>query len=145
MHKGNTEFEDRYIGEVIIAMSDRKRLNRISGLLEANRINFSCVEKSIPLLYSAMRLNPGAIVLDLELEGAEGLDILPVLKRVNPNVPIIVISEDPSEETQAAAMGYSLHYYLIEPIRKDDFVLAVTSALEYQERRSYMASIVRIK
>jgi DNA-binding NtrC family response regulator len=145
MHRGNTEIEDRYIGEVIIAMSDRKRLNRISGLLEANRINFSCVEKSVPLLYGAMRLNPGAIVLDLELEGAEGLDILPVLKRVNPDVPLIVISEDPSEETQAIAMGYSLHYYLIEPIRKDDFVLAVTSALEFQERRSYMASIVRIK
>jgi two-component system, NtrC family, nitrogen regulation response regulator NtrX len=145
MYKGNTEFEDRFIGEVIVAVSDRKRLSRISGLLEANSIHYSCVGKSVPLLHSAMRLNPGAIVLDLELAGAEGLDILPVLKRVNPDVPLIVVSEDPSEETQAAAMGYSLHYYLIEPIRKDDFILAVTSALEFQERRSYMASLVRMR
>lgn len=53
---------------------------------------------------AAAREHPDAIVLDVGINGADGIDILPVLRRVVPGARIIVFTGHDNEDMRQRAM-----------------------------------------
>ena len=67
------------------------------------------------------------IILDLDLEGMSGLEIIPIIKKTRPKIPIIVISGDNSIKTGGRILQYGIFYYLHKPIN----IKEISEVLEY--------------
>ena len=56
------------------------------------------------------------IITDIRMPGFSGLEILPELKRLQPEIPIIVITAFGSEEVYLKALSRGADAYLAKPI-----------------------------
>ena len=56
------------------------------------------------------------VITDIRMPGLTGLDILPGIKKLQPNVPIIVITAFGSDEIRHRAMARGATSYLEKPI-----------------------------
>ena len=87
--------------------------------------------KAIPLLKGG---GYRAVLLDVRMPGAEGTDLLPLMKKIAPDLPVIIVSA----YCEPANTGYffSLGAFDIigKPFSTERVVDAVTRALEQQER-----------
>jgi len=59
------------------------------------------------------------IITDVRMPGLTGLEILPGIKKLQPDAPIIVITAFGSEEIQQKALGRGANAYLEKPIHFD--------------------------
>lgn len=80
----------------------------------------------------------GIIVLDVELSGMKAYEMIPLMKRVNPKLPIIVMSASSSVELAQRIRNEGIFFYAMKPIDADEIETVVESAfrkLEHETQR----------
>jgi len=63
------------------------------------------------------RIRPSAVVLDKEMPGSNGLDLLAALRRRHPGLPVLIITAFGGATVRAEAMGAGAAGYLEKPFR----------------------------
>ena len=63
------------------------------------------------------------------------VDYIPCLNRVDPKLPIIVVSEHDSVELQRRIRRHRVYYYLLLPIDRDEFRAVLRSAVRLPAKR----------
>ena len=71
---------------------------------------------------------PDKAVVDLKLETSSGLDLIPALKALNPDMTIVVLTGYASITTAVTAIKRGAVNYLAKPVQVDDVVNALTGA-----------------
>jgi DNA-binding NtrC family response regulator len=78
-----------------------------------------------------IRRHPPAIVLlDLDMPGMSGLEALPEIKAIDPEIPVIILTGEVRVPTVVEAMRRGAYDYLTKPWRPDELVLRLRRALE---------------
>jgi DNA-binding response OmpR family regulator len=92
--------------------------------------------RAVEAIQRVMRGRYGALVLDLQLPGLGGLDAVPIIKRFDPSVPVIVVTGFGSLETERAVRASGVFYYLPKPFALDELTHAVRAAVRSRGRRA---------
>ena len=74
--------------------------------------------------------NPHAVVLDVRLPDADGLDVFNEIRAINSRLPVIIITAFSTMETAVEAMRRGAYEYLLKPIELDTLGALVDRALE---------------
>ena len=82
----------------------------------------SCLQSS--------RSGIAAVLLDIMMPNRDGVDTLREIRRIDPNLPVIIISGDSSTLNVVTAMKSGATDFLCKPVAHDDLRKAVTRALE---------------
>jgi two-component system invasion response regulator UvrY len=69
------------------------------------------------------------VLLDINIPGRNGLDVLGEIKRLNPRTPVLVVSAYPEEEFAVRALKLGASGYLNKSSAADEVVTAVKKAL----------------
>ena len=69
------------------------------------------------------------VLLDLQLKGIGGLDVLGELRRQWPATPVIIITAHASLDTAIKALRQGAHDYLIKPCRVDDLRTSIRAGI----------------
>ncbi|MBI4578004.1 MAG: sigma-54-dependent Fis family transcriptional regulator [Planctomycetes bacterium] len=86
---------------------------------------------------AAFRQRPTDLVItDLRMPGMNGVELLAEVRRIAPEVPVIVITAYGSVENAVEAMRRGAYDYLTKPFRADAIELVVRKALETRELRA---------
>lgn len=72
---------------------------------------------------------PGAIVTDLHMPGLDGIGFLKAIRRIDLDVPVIVITGYPSIESAMRTLEYGGFRYLTKPASASELVATVRDAL----------------
>ena len=80
----------------------------------------------VPLLE---RRAPDAIVLDKEMAGVNGLDLLSYIRRRHPGLPVIVVTAFGGTEVEAEALRRGATYYIDKPFRVARLLAMLRAAL----------------
>ncbi len=75
---------------------------------------------------------PDLVVTDIKMPGMDGLQLLVEIKRLFPNALVILITAHGSVDTAIQAMKMGAFDYLCKPFEKEELLLAVEKAAEYQ-------------
>ncbi len=75
--------------------------------------------------------SPAAVLLDLSMPGMSGLELLPRLKEIAPDVPVIVLTAHQDVQTVVQAMRQGAYDYLAKPCDPDKIVVTVTRAVQH--------------
>lgn len=75
---------------------------------------------------------PNLVVLDIWLEGSriDGIELLHIIRREHPEVPVVMISGHGSIETAVQAIKIGAYDYIEKPFKTDRLILIVSRAIE---------------
>lgn len=77
-------------------------------------------------------LNPDIVLLDINLNGSSGLDVLAELRTNFPNLPVVMLSGDGTASAVAKAHALGAHGYVVKPFSPEGLFKAIERALAAQ-------------
>jgi DNA-binding response OmpR family regulator len=103
-------------GRILIIEDDDEMRSLLKDFVEEEGYEADSVEKGT---YAFRKLLAGSfdlIITDIRMPGFSGLEIVPELKKLQPEIPIIVITAFGSEEVYLKALSRGADAYLAKPI-----------------------------
>lgn len=73
---------------------------------------------------------PSAVILDLKMPDMDGIEVLQELKRINPDVPVIMITAYGDIETAVEAIKEGAYDFIVKPPKIDRLILTLKRAIE---------------
>lgn len=73
---------------------------------------------------------PDLVLLDIGLPGMSGIEALPILKRMDPRILVIVITAYEDVKSVVSAMKHGAYDYVVKPLNPDTLDVAIGNALE---------------
>ena len=73
------------------------------------------------------------IFLDENMPGKSGLEVLPVLKEMAPDVPIVMITKSEEENIMEDAIGAKIDDYLIKPVNPNQILLSIKKLIDQKK------------
>ena len=70
------------------------------------------------------------ILLDENMPGISGLDVLPEIKRLRPIIPVVMITKNEEEEIMDEAIGDNIDDYLLKPVNPKQILLSIKKNAE---------------
>jgi two-component system response regulator PilR (NtrC family) len=74
-----------------------------------------------------------AVILDLMLPGMSGLEVLDEMKRLDPDLPVLMLTAQASIETAISAMKKGAFDYLTKPFKHDELLILLQKALQQSD------------
>ena len=104
----------------------------VTGLLEDEGYFPRAAANSEEALAAVRERIPALVILDVWLQNSEldGIGILEELKKMHPELPVIIISGHGTIETAVAAIKKGAYDFVEKPFNADRLILAITRALE---------------
>jgi len=108
-----------------------------SGILEDEGFQTRDAESSQTALRAIETRRPGLILLDIWLQGSEmdGIEILEMVKRDYPGIPVVMMSGHGTVETAVKAINIGAYDFIEKPFKADRLLLCVERAVEASRLR----------
>jgi DNA-binding response OmpR family regulator len=91
-------------------------------------------DDSEDLIEHALRERPAAVICQFH-EGQHEMGVLHLLRRVAPELPLILISDRASLEDQRALLSLRPTYFALTPVEPEELASAVDAAIRSQAAR----------
>jgi CheY-like chemotaxis protein len=106
--------------KVLIADDSRFQLQLLASFLgNGFEVSFAC--DALQAWMGALRAKPDVILLDINMPGGTGLEVLKRLRMSTKtqHIPVVVVSGNESAETEAAARDLGAADFLHKPVEKE--------------------------
>ncbi len=109
----------------------------IAGILEDEGYETRQAASAEAAVDEVAARRPNLIILDIWLEGSrlDGMELLHILQREHPEVPVVMISGHGSIETAVQAIKVGAYDYIEKPFKTDRLILIVSRAIEASRLR----------
>jgi len=118
MHAGNGTAKSKKL--VIVATIDQKIENTLGKQLSSPDYSLSFVRKGADVLSEILEKEVDLLILDLDLAGVMGIDILPVIRKMRPRLPIILITEDFTYRIRKLVAEQGVIYQALKPMSPNE-------------------------
>src|SRR5262245_35177330 len=142
MHKSGS-----LVAPEILVVDDEIDIRELmAGILADEGYETRVASDSDGTLAAIAQRRPQLVVLDVWLQGSrlDGIQVLEVLKRDHPELPVVIISGHGTIETAVAAIKKGAYDFIEKPFKADRLVHVVTRALEASRLKREIAEL-RIK
>ena len=123
--------------DILIVDDEADIRELISGILEDEGHGTRMAKDSDETLKAIEDRRPSLVILDIWLQGSklDGLELLDRVKKVHPDLPVIIISGHGNIETAVAAIKRGAYDYIEKPFKADRLMLITARALEASRLR----------
>jgi len=122
--------------KVLIVDDESAIRESLSGVLEDEGYKTFVAENGQQGLDIASAEKPDIVLLDIWMEGMDGLEVLSRLKRRNPELPVVMISGHGTIETAVQATQKGAYDFIEKPPQVERLLLTISRAIrEYELRR----------
>jgi CheY-like chemotaxis protein len=124
--------------KVLIADDSRFQRQMLASFLPPTKFEVIFAVDALQAWMMALRLSPDLILLDINMPGGTGIEVLKRLRVSNKTqqIPVIVVSGDESATTEAIARELGALDFLHKPVEQQKLSDAVSRALGMQANAS---------
>jgi DNA-binding NtrC family response regulator len=101
-------------------------LHRILSVVGHEVVAFTHAHKALFWLQSNI---PDLVILDFKLQGLDGIQLLKLIRELNPEIKTVILTAYPSVEIATEALKLGAMKYLIKPIEIDHLEANVAEVL----------------
>ncbi|UCE05118.1 MAG: response regulator [bacterium] len=119
---------------ILICGEDRSTANFLSASFKNENYVFQHVED---IEKAIQHINPGdyhVLLIGLSHEFGsdklDGLRAIPIVRKIDPSLPIIAIAHDESLETERKARLAGIFYYLLQPLEINEVRMSIMNAVQ---------------
>jgi two-component system nitrogen regulation response regulator NtrX len=118
--------------DILIVDDEADIRDLVSGILEDEGHSTRLARDSDEALAAIEARRPSLIILDIWLQGSrlDGLEVLSVIKKQHPDLPVVIISGHGNIETAVTAIKRGAYDYIEKPFKADRLILVTLRALE---------------
>lgn len=118
--------------DILIVDDEKDIRDLVAGILEDEGHEARTAADSDSALEAIRERRPNLIFLDIWIQGSklDGLELLDVIKKDHPELPIVMISGHGNIETAVSAIRRGAYDYIEKPFKVDRLVLIAERALE---------------
>ncbi|MFQ5754217.1 MAG: response regulator [bacterium] len=102
--------------KVLIASNDFEVTECAANTIDEERFHLIYSDQASQVLLTLLDTEIDLLIFDLDLSGMTGLELIPIIRKVRPNLPLIVISNDNSFETGREVAKHGVWLFLLKPI-----------------------------
>jgi two-component system nitrogen regulation response regulator NtrX len=123
--------------DILIVDDERDICTLIAGILEDEGHTARRAHNSTEAIDAVRQRRPALVILDVWLQGSEldGLQLLEVIRREEPPVPVVMISGHGTIDTAVAAIKNGAYDFIEKPFKADRLLLVVDRAIEADRLR----------
>lgn len=94
--------------------------------------------------------NYDLVLLDENMLGLSGLETLALIKEINPNIPVVMVTKNEEEDIMDQAIGSKIADYLIKPVHPNQILLTLKKNIhkhdivEAETNKNYQQNFARI-
>jgi two-component system nitrogen regulation response regulator NtrX len=131
--------------DILIVDDERDICTLIAGILEDEGHTARRAHNSTEAIDAVRQRRPALVILDVWLQGSEldGLQLLEVIRREEPPVPVVMISGHGTIDTAVSAIKTGAYDFIEKPFKADRLLLVVDRAIEADRLRRENASLRR--
>ncbi|MBE0478635.1 response regulator [Candidatus Aerophobetes bacterium] len=123
----------RSSGLVLVADADKKTRSHLAKFLSRKNLTIETASTGSEVIQKVQNTQVKVLIMDLELGGIKGYEIIPILKKIDPTLPIIVTSGNSSLEVARRVRAEGVFFYALKPLDMEEIELAVNDALKKQK------------
>ena len=118
---------------VLLVEDDEQSLAFLTGILEDGGFDVTMAEDGLQAI-ELIKFNEYDLVLtDLQMPGADGIQVLEAMQKMNLATTSIVFTGFGSIETAVRAMKAGAYEYVTKPFQVDELLIVVRRALEHRK------------
>lgn len=123
--------------DILVVDDEADIRDLISGILEDEGHSCRLARDSDEALLAIEARKPHLVVLDIWLQGSrlDGLEVLSIIRKVHPDLPVVIISGHGNIETAVTAIKRGAYDYIEKPFKADRLLLVTMRALETSQLR----------
>ena len=129
---------------ILVVDDDRSVRSYLSDFLTSCGYSIECAESGDQ---AVARLSagyiPALIVLDIVMPGINGIEVLESVKKINPSIPVIILSAAGQTKTVVEAMKMGAADFLVKPFEEQELELAIQNVLEKQKLKEEVKTLKR--
>lgn len=135
--------------KVIIADDEENVCKLIRGLIDWKSLDMEIMgvaHNGVEALDLIKDISPDLIITDIRMPGYDGLEMIRYAKDIKEDLDFIIISGYRHFEYAQNAIKYGVGDYLLKPINKEDFLVALSKMRErYMQRTEQMSNEEHLK
>lgn len=118
--------------DILVVDDEADIRDLVSGILEDEGFNPRTAANSDGVFKAIRERLPALVVLDVWLQNSamDGIEILQEIKKVHPELPVVIISGHGTIETAVAAIKKGAYDFVEKPFNADRLILVINRALE---------------
>ncbi|MBX9925862.1 MAG: sigma-54 dependent transcriptional regulator, partial [Hyphomicrobiaceae bacterium] len=118
--------------DILVVDDEADIRDLVSGILEDEGHRTRLARDSDEALRAIEERRPQLVILDIWLQGSrlDGLEVLTIIKRTYPDLPVVIISGHGNIETAVTAIKRGAYDYIEKPFKADRLILVTLRALE---------------
>ena len=123
--------------DILVVDDEADIRDLISGILEDEGHTCRLARDSDEALLAIEARKPHLVILDIWLQGSrlDGLEVLSIIRKVHPDLPVVIISGHGNIETAVTAIKRGAYDYIEKPFKADRLLLVTLRALEASQLR----------
>ena len=131
--------------DILIVDDERDICTLIAGILEDEGHTARRAHNSTEAIDAVRQRRPALVILDVWLQGSEldGLQLLEVIRREDPPIPVVMISGHGTIDTAVSAIKNGAYDFIEKPFKADRLLLVVDRAVEADRLRRENATLRR--
>lgn len=133
-----------YLYRVLLVDDEKSMRRNISDLLGPLRYQIVEAANGVEALEKFQADAPQIVILDINLPGKNGLEVLEEMKKISPDVPVIVFTAFGTSERAMKAIRLGAFDYMEKPFELDEFILTVERACDYRKLLNEVKSLRNI-
>jgi excisionase family DNA binding protein len=119
----------RVHARIVVMDVDKEAIHHLIEDLSKEGYKIECVEQTSRMLEKIKNEQIDVLILAVEAWNNRGYELIPIIKKMNRFLPIIVTSADDSIETATRVREQGIFFYAIKPLDMKEIKLALKNAL----------------
>jgi two-component system response regulator HydG len=117
---------------ILVVDDEASMCEFLSIMLQKERYDVVTASSTTEALQKAKETPFHAAITDVRMPGKDGLDLLKLLKDVDPALPVIILTAYASQDTAIQAVNRGAFYYLTKQSKNEEIKLVVKKAVEHR-------------
>ncbi|MBW2468336.1 MAG: sigma-54-dependent Fis family transcriptional regulator [Deltaproteobacteria bacterium] len=129
------------IASVLIVDDEQSIVQSLSGLLLDEGFEVSTAVNGYDALQAIESESPDLVLLDIWMPGMDGIETLKEIKKINPQIQVIIITGHGTIETAVKATKLGAFDLVEKPLSIDKIILSINNALNFkrlEEENKYL-------
>ncbi len=127
---------------IVIGTFDYHVFESLNAKLAGSNYNVRFVQRGVKVLLEILDYDADLLILDLDLAGVMGIEILPVIRRLRPRLPVILITEDMNLRIRKMAAELGVTYQAYKPINIAQTEAIVSATERLMERNVHEFELI---
>ncbi|MCL4503270.1 MAG: response regulator [Deltaproteobacteria bacterium] len=123
------------MAERILVVDDEPNMLRLLKTIIMDKTGYEVVTINNPLEVSKLLQEDSfdLVITDLKMPLVDGLDLIDIVRKVDVNLPIIIITAYGTSETAEEAVQKGAYDFITKPFRKETILITIKRALEWKQ------------